>query len=254
MFQVVADVGKNRLYLTLGGHFSSEERRRIAESITQEVAKLRPGFDLINDISQAHPTDEWGLKELMRVQRFLRSLGLRRVVRVTKMLLTELQVERVSKQTGCHSIIMPSLEKAEKLLDSCEADEDSGGARGWDQVRKYRRISVGPDHTIQFSLGPLELKGVRITNLSAEGCFAVVQDNLGDLLREGVQLRDLCLGHEDLPYTRVPARVVHIVRGLAELTDRDIGLGIQFLSTSEQFIEWVDAYVMAHYGLHHGLA
>ena len=251
MFQVVADVGKNRLYLTLGGHFSLEERRRIAESITQEVAKLRPGFDLINDISQAHPTDEGGLKELMRVQRFLKSLGLRRVVRVTKVLLAELQLERASRQTGFHSIIVPSLEKAEQLLDSSEASEVPGGARKWDQVRKYRRISVGPDHTIRFSLGSLELTDVRITNLSAEGCFAVVQGTLGGLLREGVLLKDLCLGHEDLPSTRVLAKVVRVVRGLAELTDFDIGLGIQFLSTSEQFTQWVDAYVMAHYGLHH---
>jgi len=254
MFKVVADVAKNRLYITLGGHFAAAETNLAVEAVTREVAKLRPGFDLINDVTEAFPTDEYGTKELMRMQRLLMSLGLRRVIRVTKVLLTELQLERISKQAGYHSIVVSSVEKAERLLDSCVVPEDSSGKRNWDQLRKYRRVAVGSDHTVQFSLGSLELTNVRITNLSAEGCFALVQEEYGNLLREGNHLSNFQFEHADLPSTRITAKVVRVIRGLSEVGENDIGLGIHFLSSSQQFTEWVDAYVMAYYGLRHGSA
>ncbi len=252
MFKVVADVARNRLCITLGGHLTTAEVKQVVETIFVEVGKLRPGFDLINNIADALPTDEYGTKELMRMQRHLMSLGMRRVIRVTRILLTELQFERISKQAGYHSIVVSSVEKAERLLDSCVIPEDSTAKRNWDKVRKYRRVSVGPDHTVQFVLGSLELTNVRITNLSAEGCFAVVQEEYGNLLRENTHLGNFQFEHVDLPSTKITAKVVRVLRGLSEIGENDIGLGIQFLTSSQQFTEWVDAYVMAYYGLKNG--
>lgn len=249
MFKVRADPGKDRLYITLSGHLEEEERGRVVEAITQEVSKLSPGFDLINDISEALPTDAQGLDQLTRVQKLLVEAGLRHVVRITRMLITELQLERVSKDSGYRSIHLPSLEKAEQLLDSFRTPEGSRELRNWEKVRKYRRISVGEDHRIQFTLGDLDFTDIRITNLSAEGCFALIQGLYKNRVRVGTILNSLTLEHPDLPSTPITARIARIVPGLTEVTENDIGLGVQFLSTSEQFTQWVDAYVLAHYGL-----
>jgi len=249
MFKIRADAGKNRLYITLGGHLSEEERGEIIQAIAQEVAQLSPGFDLINDVSEAYPTDAHGLEQLMQVQKFLMAAGLKRVVRVTRMLITELQLERVSKASGFQSVTLPSLEKAEQLLASFQAPDESRAPRNWEKIRKYRRISVGDEHTIQFTLGDLDFSSIRITNLSAEGCFALIQGLYKNRVRTGTILNNLSLEHPDLPSTPITARIARIVPDLAEVTENDIGLGVQFLSTSEQFTQWVDAYVLAHYGL-----
>lgn len=244
MFKIVTDIEKNRLYITFIGHLEGDQARQASEATTIEVAKLSPGFDVINDISEAFPTDSRGLELLTRMQKFLLGQGMRRVIRVTGIRISELQVKRASRDSGYYWIAVPSLEKAESLLDAFTMPEVSAELQEGHPPGRHRRLAVGPDHTVQFTLGPQRLSRIRITNLSAGGCFALIPAEYGDFARVGGILGDFQFEHEDLPATPFTAKIIRISRGLSEVSDCDTGLGIQFLSTSQQFTEWVDAYVI----------
>jgi hypothetical protein len=106
---------------------------------------------------------------------------------------------------------------------------------------------VGRDHTIRFRLRGHELDQLPITNLSASGCFAILPGDLASHVREGLLLMNVVLEHDDLPQTPICAKIVRVVPGLTEFSNEDVGVGLLFLSTSNQFTEWVDAYVSAYY-------
>src|ERR1035438_9971794 len=116
----------------------------------------------------------------------------------------------------------------------------------WECVREFRRIPVSHDHTVRFRLGGKVLERVPIANLSAGGCFAILVREHFTNFREGTILVDFTLEHSDLPSTPITAKVVRVVKGLTEITENDIGLGILFLSTSAKFTEWVDSYVATY--------
>jgi hypothetical protein len=118
MFSVRADVEKNRLYITLAGHLDEVEQREAVASVLSEAGKLMPGFDLLSDIASLRPTDEAGLKQLVRVQEFLRDHGLRRAIRVTGIVLSEIQMERTGREVGYVSLTAGSIEEAERILDA----------------------------------------------------------------------------------------------------------------------------------------
>jgi hypothetical protein len=118
MFRVTSDPAKNRLCIVLSGHLDDAEREEAARTIREEAGKLTPGSDLINDISELRPTSAEGLKQLAEVQSFLRDHGLRRVIRIAGIALTEIQLERTGREVGYISLSAESVEAAERILDA----------------------------------------------------------------------------------------------------------------------------------------
>lgn len=118
MFQVTVVPEKNRLYVTVGGHLDPHERVEVALAFRAALDELLPGFDIINDVSALHPTDEEGLRELVRLQSAATIRGVRTVVRVVKIPLTSLQFERRARETGWAFESVATLEEAEALLDA----------------------------------------------------------------------------------------------------------------------------------------
>ena len=246
MLHVYSNYQKNSLYITLAGHFEpGEVRSAAAEAILKEVAKLRPGFDLITDIRQFHPTDQDGVTIMQQVARSLLDLGMGRCVRVTGIPLSALQMERVSEAVGYEPVHAYSLEEAEKLLAVRLTSTPAERILSGEALRQHRRVSVGPEYTVHFQMGDQAFEAVRITNLSAQGCFAVLERQGSTLLYEGAILYDFYLNHDDLPGTRISAKIVRFVKNLTEISEDDVGLGIMFLSPPPSFTQWVDAYVAA---------
>jgi len=113
--------------------------------------------------------------------------------------------------------------------------------------RSKLRIVVGPDVTIQFRVKQFAYKNIRITNLSAGGCFATLPRAENHLFRQGTLLEHF--GFENLDLTGEPfmAKVAYVLggsgggRGALEL----IGLGIHFLamtpSMEESLLHFVDS-------------
>jgi hypothetical protein len=109
----------NRLYLILSGFFSDEELKAAGDKTIQEAKKLRPGFAVINDISNFKPASAAGIAEVKRAQLFIMEHGAGKVVRVVgPAALTSMQFSRTSKEVGYQADAVASVEEAEKFLKS----------------------------------------------------------------------------------------------------------------------------------------
>lgn len=117
MFHVTSDPTRNRLYINLAGHLEGSERQAATKAILAEAAKLAPGFGVITDISALHASDQDGFKDLLRAKSSLKLKGVGPILRIVKLPISRIQVERVSEEGGYYSECMNSLEEADRRLD-----------------------------------------------------------------------------------------------------------------------------------------
>jgi hypothetical protein len=118
MFEVHSDPDRNRLYLTLSGHLDGVERQAVMKAIMAEAGKLAPGFDLVSDISGLHASDQEGFKDFLRAKSGLKLKGVGRVIRVVKIPISRMQVERISEAAGYEAESVTSVEEADRRLDA----------------------------------------------------------------------------------------------------------------------------------------
>ena len=119
MFDARADVVKNRLYITLKGFLTDEEAKNAAGLVIAEIRKLRPGFDVINDLSEFEAASPVGTQEIARGQKAAVGGGARRFIRVVSQeILGAHQFQRVAKTTGVTAEVAGSVIEAERLLES----------------------------------------------------------------------------------------------------------------------------------------
>jgi hypothetical protein len=118
MFTVEADIQKNRLYSKMVGYFDYNEMKECTDKTISEVKKLKPGFDVITDLSEFKPVGQDTLDEVARGQAFLKKAGVRHAIRVEgKFKLTSMQFSRMGKSVDYVPDIVATREEAEKLLD-----------------------------------------------------------------------------------------------------------------------------------------
>jgi hypothetical protein len=116
--------------------------------------------------------------------------------------------------------------------------------------RDTRRIILGPDFAISFSLKGYIYQDIRITNISIGGCFALVGVRDARLFLRGATLENLVLMHPDLPKEPVTAVVSYVLGGRPGQEALElVGVGVQFLSmedsTKDALTAWVEAAVVA---------
>jgi len=117
MFEVRADPDRNRLYITLAGRVDSAERQAAIKAILTEAGKLTQGFGVVSDISGLYASDQEGFKDFLRAKSGLKLKGAGPVVRVVKIPLSRIQVERISTEAGFEATEVSSLEAADRWLD-----------------------------------------------------------------------------------------------------------------------------------------
>jgi hypothetical protein len=122
MYEVHSDAGRNRLYITLAGHMDSTERQATIKAILTEAANLEPGFGVVTDISGLFPSDQEGFKDLLRAKSGLRMKGAGPIIRVVKIPLSRIQVERISEAAGYEAESVSSIEAADRRLDVLQAE------------------------------------------------------------------------------------------------------------------------------------
>jgi hypothetical protein len=118
MFSIQAHVGKNRLYVVFGGEMSLVEFGEALAEIDRAIARLRPGFDMLADISELKPLPD-GVEQMIRetAQR-LRDKGIRRAVRIVgRAAQAAVQFERATRIEGYGANLAFSKEEAERVLD-----------------------------------------------------------------------------------------------------------------------------------------
>lgn len=115
---VRADIAKNRLYMKLSGYFTDEEAAQTAAKLQEEMRKLSPGFDIINDLSELKPLTPKGSEEIARGHHVIQQMGVGRIVRiVSQEVITKMQWDRKSKEVGIAAQMVTSMAEAERLLD-----------------------------------------------------------------------------------------------------------------------------------------
>lgn len=129
MFRVTSDATKNRLHITLAGYLEGPERQEALKAIMAEAGKLAPGSDVINDISALHASNKEGFKDLLRAKSALKLKGVGHIIRVVKIPLSHMQIERISKAAGYEADSAESIEEADRRLDA-PSQEDGGIVKG----------------------------------------------------------------------------------------------------------------------------
>ncbi len=116
---IYADVARNRLYVRLQGQADDTQARSVGDAILREMERMRPGFDLVSDLSQARPLGPEGLLQFKRVLEVARERKVGRTVRIVGgAAQTALQLTRTSKEFNHEPYLAFSREEAERLLEA----------------------------------------------------------------------------------------------------------------------------------------
>jgi len=119
MHEARTDQSKNQLYITLGGFSSVDQVGQTVQEVKQAVQNLKPGFDVITDVSTYRPARPEVATAIQQMQLFLRQAGMRRVVRVlSSSAIASMQFSRLGKEAGYEAEHAASVAEAEKLLES----------------------------------------------------------------------------------------------------------------------------------------
>lgn len=125
MLHVTVDLLRNRLYLTLGW-IQKNKIKEAMPAIEKATGKLTPGFSCITRIIDTRKADTADMAEIKKIQQYLISRGMSRVVRVGAESGKKL-FRLLGKDYQSISHEAATLEKAETILDNLHA-ESSGWA------------------------------------------------------------------------------------------------------------------------------
>jgi hypothetical protein len=116
--KVTADIKRNRLYITLSCDPSKKVLEKVYTDVRFCVADLKPGFDVITDLSQCTLGHLSGISTLRKIMTYLVLNQAGEVVRVTgRMSLIFRQLIRIaSKFQGYKPVYVTTLEEAEDKL------------------------------------------------------------------------------------------------------------------------------------------
>jgi hypothetical protein len=117
MHTIKADIAKNRLIVSLVGRFTVEDMRTCNADTFAELKKLKPGYDIITDITQFTVSGDDVAAEIEKAQEHFVATGARNGVRIVgDKVLSGMQFRRTAGIAGYRSINVKSMDEAEKLL------------------------------------------------------------------------------------------------------------------------------------------
>ena len=119
MHNIRIDKHKNRLYITLTGVISFNEAKQIQDIIIKETSELKPGFDIINNLSKYIKGDESAAPILQALEKFYMEKKVNRIARVVGTSKTGLmQFAKYSQPNDNMNILyFPTLQEAESFLN-----------------------------------------------------------------------------------------------------------------------------------------
>ena len=113
---VRADLGANRVYVTLKGFSSDEEMAQHVARTAAEVRRVKPGFVMISDISQMKPATPNGTKMLQDIMQLYVKQGIAKLVRIVgDDVIAKGQFNRLAKEAGIPVHYVSSRDEAEKI-------------------------------------------------------------------------------------------------------------------------------------------
>lgn len=117
--KVKANIGKNRLYLTFSGVASKKDMDKLYTDVRFCVADLRPGFDVISDLSNCNLMHIGSISTFRKLMRYLITSGVGEIVRIIdgKSLVYRQMVNLSSRICGYSPKYVSSLMEAEEMLE-----------------------------------------------------------------------------------------------------------------------------------------
>ena len=116
--KVRADIKRNRLYITLPAHVTPKELERVYSDIRFNVADLKPGFDVITDLSNCNIGHLSAIAPLRKIMAYLVAQKVGRVVRIVgdmHVILRQL-IGWASRYHSYKPVYVLTLEEAEEEL------------------------------------------------------------------------------------------------------------------------------------------
>jgi hypothetical protein len=119
MYDVTADIEKNRIYITVGKLEGESAMQALAQKVKTECQKLKKGFTCITDLRKYEVQDDQFENYVTQTQEAMIEAGMSKVVRVRREtgLLGHFQFDNASVNVGYHAENVTSMEDAEKILD-----------------------------------------------------------------------------------------------------------------------------------------
>ena len=118
MYEVKAQVAKNRMLIRMAGHVTEFDCQEMFRLFMAEIQRLKPGFDLINDVRELTNLPPFPRDVAEVVGAELRERGVRRVVRVVgRQAAVTVALEKTSKVLGHSAALAYSMDEAEAVLE-----------------------------------------------------------------------------------------------------------------------------------------
>nr|WP_319776142.1 hypothetical protein [uncultured Sphaerochaeta sp.] len=121
MHRIQTNNQKNWLYFRLSGNVDYRESKNVLDSIIKSLEDLKPGFDIISDISAYTPLSITADTNISSLLRTLKEHGVRKTIRIDSnpssytSYASALLINGIGFQ---HCETVESLEEAEKLLEN----------------------------------------------------------------------------------------------------------------------------------------
>ena len=115
--EVWIDTTQNRLYTRAKGFFTAAEVEKTIKPILEELGKVKPGFDVISDVSELSVGTPKAIEVMHRIFDIYVQKKFGRIVFVMGESLARMQITRVAKEKGINLEIANSIEEAERMLD-----------------------------------------------------------------------------------------------------------------------------------------
>lgn len=95
-----------------------EEVLNFTNEVRNAIIKLKPNFDIINDISEFSPATPKGRELIKEAQAYAFQMKVGRVVRIVGNVTAKIQFVRSSKEAGYEAMMFSSLDEANTFLDN----------------------------------------------------------------------------------------------------------------------------------------
>ncbi len=117
--QVVIDIKKNRLYFTVAGKVSKKGMEKLYTDVRFCVADLKPGFDVISDLSKCNLADLSAIPTFRKIMNCLITHEVGDVVRVMhkNQFVFRQMINLATRLQGYKPIIVATLKEAEERLN-----------------------------------------------------------------------------------------------------------------------------------------
>jgi|SRR6056297_2841075 len=178
--KIKVDVALNRLYITIGGKLSKQRLDELFTEVRFSVADLKPGFVLINNLSDCKIAALSGVLTFKRIMDYLALNGVGQVVRIVdkKSLVLRQLLNLTARMQRYKPIYVDSLEEAETTIKNI-AHRD--GLR----FHLYQ-------HSLEYMVNDVKGNGT-ILDISTSGCAVVsatIVPSIGDTVQTTFTFED----------------------------------------------------------------